>query len=376
MADNGYLGTGAPDFSSFFSNNISPSSKYQFFNQWNGGNGPGGDGQNAFPFNPYGALPEGAEDQFGSYAQANPGNIRFTGPGGNQLIQSATQEGPMGSGSIVGPGGFYYGDQNAANQVAAQSNKGGFVENFLSGPGPLMLMAGGLGYGALGGGFGGASMFDLAGGAAGAFDMAGMGPELGGAFGAGSGGGGLGVGAGVTSSTGGGMGGGAFDMGGMGPGLSDQFGVGGAGMGPTDYLKRLMQMKSQYSPYGDIASSLYGMMRGNQMRDLSKPGTAAAGQLTNLTNNPGAITSTPGYQELLNQRIEAARRAKASAGLNLSGSEMSSLANLGGQQYMDYRNTEMNRLSGQVQQGMAPMSQANSMDSNSINRLLYGLARM
>lgn len=171
----------------------------------------------------------------------------------------------------------------------------------------------------------------------------------------------------------------------------------GGGSSFMEMLKKLYQQASPYKGLFDIARGAYGLSQSGklgatggpspQTTALMAPGNAAATELARLTSNPEAITQLPGYQQLLAERTQGARRAMAAGGYNMSGNEMAAIANLGGAQYNEFRNAEMNRLGGQIQPALNASTAADSralaartaqtqLQGNSINSLLYGLSRI
>lgn len=127
---------------------------------------------------------------------------------------------------------------------------------------------------------------------------------------------------------------------------------------------------------GDILAGIYGNSQAGKFNNLAGPGQAAAMQLQNLTNNPDAITSLPGYDALSKAREMAVSRRMAAQGYNMSGNEKTALADAGGQQFMEFRNTELDRLMRLAAGGVAPQTAATQLQGNSINRVLYGASNV
>lgn len=145
---------------------------------------------------------------------------------------------------------------------------------------------------------------------------------------------------------------------------------------PLDQLKRMYKQIKPYSGALDVLKGLYGMSQGNKVGQLAKPGQMAGQQLQELLADPSRITSLPGYQELLKQRTTGLRRQMAAAGYNMSGNEMDAIANLGGAQYMEFRNQEMARLQSLMQTAQNPVIAAGNARANSLNSIIYGVGRL
>lgn len=99
---------------------------------------------------------------------------------------------------------------------------------------------------------------------------------------------------------------------------------------------------------------------GNQTGQLvgSLDGAGIGRQLTNLVNNPGSITSTPGYQAAFGQGQSAVNSTLAAQGLNASGNQMAALQNYGQSFEQNAYNTQLSQLSGLYGQALGANQQA------------------
>jgi len=202
-------------------------------------------------------------------------------------------------------------------------------------------------------------------------------------------------------------------------------GGGAAGGGrPQDIMKLLgLGGNSAGSNLLSVLAGLYGRNQAKDIGAFAGPAKDASGLLqqlmggaaaqTPLPNAPtmktvGDVTQLPGYQQLLAQRETALSRRLAAQGYNRSGNEMAALADLGGEQYNQFyntesqrvqqentltqrqyetdvskiqnqnrlavesRNAEMDRLARISMGGLAAETASKTMDAGAINRILYG----
>lgn len=153
-------------------------------------------------------------------------------------------------------------------------------------------------------------------------------------------------------------------------------GVGAEGGNFWDTLKRLYKQSAPYRGAFDVGRGVYGLFNSRGMGQLAAPGKAAAAELARLTNDPSAITSLPGYQQLQAERMKAVTREMAARGYNMSGNEKIALANTGGQLFNDFRNQELSRLSQVANTAMPPEVARTQLQGNSVNSIMQGLMKM
>lgn len=125
----------------------------------------------------------------------------------------------------------------------------------------------------------------------------------------------------------------------------------------------------------NLASGAYGLYNAAQTRKLAAPGRAAAGALNNLTNNPAAIRSIPGYQagkDAMQQQLE---RELAKQGQTGGGMAAEAMARAGGAYDTQFRMAEMQRLQATAQGAVPAETQANDIVRRALEQISYTFRR-
>lgn len=116
---------------------------------------------------------------------------------------------------------------------------------------------------------------------------------------------------------------------------------------------------------GNIGSGVYGLLQGRRMQNQNSLGDD---ELRALMADPSRIYGLPGWQA----GLQAIQRAGAAQGWTGSGNMMAALQKYGG----DFYNQEFQRLAGLRSGNVQGQSAGLSLQGNSINRILAGLAGM
>ena len=159
--------------------------------------------------------------------------------------------------------------------------------------------------------------------------------------------------------------------------------AGGGGFSLTDLLRKLgegakpvLGTANTLLGLSSLASGGYGLYQANQMKNLTAPGQAAASQLTNLTNNPSLITSTPGYQFGAQQGQQALERYLAAQGQTGGGLAAAAIPRFQAEYAGRALQAEQERLARLALGTTAPQASYTDISSRALASLGYGLGRL
>lgn len=215
--------------------------------------------------------------------------------------------------------------------------------------------------------------------------VGGVGDAAGGAAGASGSGISFGSGDFLTSGLTG-TGGGATSIGGLGTTGIDGVGT-GISSGSGDFLTSGLSGSSgvDWGSLGQLGSSLYNLYQGQQLKNSSNNldpfGSYRAGfanQLVSLMNNPGSVTSLPGYKASQEAAQVGLTSQLASQGLTGSGTAAKAIATEGAQfenQYYQQQLQNLMQLSGANFNGSAAALQAQVAGTNAQSGAVNGLVK-